>query len=278
MFIVLFAYGGLITASVIYFAEGGRWDPATSLWMRRSPGQVPLPQASPFSSIPYCFWWVAVTFASVGYGDRVPSTYGGYALGTLAMYYGVLVVTMPISALGLYFVSEFVADERAEKRKRRIDEIAARALHHMLTPSAEFNQVVMMQKAWNKWFHEMRIATSPMILEDGWCDKEDVRTVIRNELASFVRNYETQLRSLVRPPSRLLVSGAQRCESADSGNTTPARSPASHLPYCTLGELVRQTTRDAVKQELGVLEQFITENILVLKQDLEQVRKCKPRA
>ncbi|GFR96287.1 potassium voltage-gated channel protein Shaw-like [Elysia marginata] len=55
-------------------------------------------ESSTFTNIPIGFWWALVTMTTVGYGDKVPQTEGGYVLGSLCVLCGVLVVafTVPI--------------------------------------------------------------------------------------------------------------------------------------------------------------------------------------
>ncbi|GFO21294.1 potassium voltage-gated channel protein shaw-like [Plakobranchus ocellatus] len=76
LLMVIFLFTGvLIFASVAFYTEN-----------------------STFTNIPIGFWWALVTMTTVGYGDKVPQTEGGYVLGSLCVLCGVLVVafTVPI--------------------------------------------------------------------------------------------------------------------------------------------------------------------------------------
>ena len=76
LLMVIFLFTGvLIFASVAFYTEN-----------------------STFTNIPIGFWWALVTMTTVGYGDKVPQTEGGYLLGSLCVLCGVLVVafTVPI--------------------------------------------------------------------------------------------------------------------------------------------------------------------------------------
>ncbi|RUS70385.1 hypothetical protein EGW08_021854 [Elysia chlorotica] len=76
LLMVIFLFTGvLIFASVAFYTEN-----------------------STFTNIPIAFWWALVTMTTVGYGDKVPQTEGGYFLGSLCVLCGVLTVafTVPI--------------------------------------------------------------------------------------------------------------------------------------------------------------------------------------
>ena len=73
---VIFLFTGvLIFASIMFYAEN-----------------------ETFTNIPIAFWWALVTMTTVGYGDKVPRTEGGYLIGSLCVLCGVLTVafTVPI--------------------------------------------------------------------------------------------------------------------------------------------------------------------------------------
>ena len=76
LLLVVFLFTGvLIFASIIFYAENDTFD-----------------------SIPVGFWWALVTMTTVGYGDTVPRTEGGYLIGCFCVLCGVLTVafTVPI--------------------------------------------------------------------------------------------------------------------------------------------------------------------------------------
>ncbi|XP_050403234.2 potassium voltage-gated channel protein Shaw isoform X1 [Patella vulgata] len=76
LLMVIFLFTGvLIFASIIFYVEN-----------------------SNFNSIPIGFWWALVTMTTVGYGDKVPESEGGYLIGSLCVLCGVLTVafTVPI--------------------------------------------------------------------------------------------------------------------------------------------------------------------------------------
>ncbi len=97
------------------------------------------------------FWWALATVTTVGYGDVVPVTVFGRAVGAVLMVSGIAILGVFISSLGAYLVSRVttagprsVADEVKEVIKRKVDEVESlsereveelvemiRALHRM---------------------------------------------------------------------------------------------------------------------------------------------------
>lgn len=76
LLMVIFLFTGvLIFASVIFYVE-----------------------QETFQNIPVGFWWALVTMTTVGYGDKVPKTEGGYIIGCFCVLCGILTVafTVPI--------------------------------------------------------------------------------------------------------------------------------------------------------------------------------------
>ncbi len=74
------------------------------------------------------FWWAMATATTVGYGDVVPVTTVGRAIGVLMMILGISLVGAFISSIGAAFY-EYVHERRENKNlaeiKKRIDEISS---------------------------------------------------------------------------------------------------------------------------------------------------------
>lgn len=63
-------------------------------------------EETPFESIVHGFWFVIVTITTVGYGDMIPKTPAGKAVGTMMILGGVIVLAMPIGVVGANFSRE----------------------------------------------------------------------------------------------------------------------------------------------------------------------------
>jgi hypothetical protein len=121
------------SAAVIFFLEGGTWDPDVQEYVRSShEGER---SVSPFKSIPHSFWWCIVTFTTVGYGDVVPVTTLGKLVAASTMLGGVLVLAMPISAISMNFAEVWASwceERRMEAEARMVDVVSvSKALEGM---------------------------------------------------------------------------------------------------------------------------------------------------
>lgn len=60
-------------------------------------------------------WWAVITLCTIGYGDMVPSTGLGKAVGAMACVSGVVMVALPISVISSTFQAKF--QEHTERLK-----------------------------------------------------------------------------------------------------------------------------------------------------------------
>jgi len=99
LFMALFLamLGCLLFASAMFYIERGRWDPVTFRYMAETG------QQSEFQSIADGMWWAIVTLITVGYGDTVPSSGAGKALGVVVALCGVVILAFPISIFAANF-------------------------------------------------------------------------------------------------------------------------------------------------------------------------------
>lgn len=79
-------------------------------------------QPEVFSSIPEAMWWGIVTIATIGYGDMVPITPMGKALGFVISLIGIGLFALPAGILASGF-SEVIKEEQ-QKKKGEQDESA----------------------------------------------------------------------------------------------------------------------------------------------------------
>jgi len=109
----------ILFGTLMYFAEGRQFSVAPEWTEPRMNGTVPAlfptgvfvrtdkmfrgEEVTPFRSMPYAFWWVCTTLTTVGYGDLVPTTPTGKAIGVVCFIAGVLFLALPISVLGANF-------------------------------------------------------------------------------------------------------------------------------------------------------------------------------
>lgn len=72
-------------------------------------------QPEDFSSIPHTLWWAVITLTTVGYGDAIPITPLGRALGAVIALLGIGMIALPAGILGSGFVDELQReDDEAE--------------------------------------------------------------------------------------------------------------------------------------------------------------------
>lgn len=108
-FVAFFITLGIILfGSIQYFVEGGNFEVTTDYpngaYIVTSPsGKVP----SNFRSIPTALYWAVVTSVTIGYGDIVPYTGLGRLVAVLCMYFGVLLLALPITVIGSNFNREY---------------------------------------------------------------------------------------------------------------------------------------------------------------------------
>ncbi|MEG0477244.1 MAG: potassium channel family protein, partial [Raoultibacter sp.] len=71
-------------------------------------------QPDQFDSVLTGLYWAMTTITSTGYGDLVPITAAGRAVGFLTMVLSIAVVAIPAGIFSAGFVAEFQASSSAE--------------------------------------------------------------------------------------------------------------------------------------------------------------------
>eukprot|EP00755_Sulcionema_specki_P031318 Sspe_Gene.96405::Locus_69085_Transcript_1_1_Confidence_1.000_Length_1814::g.96405::m.96405 len=104
--------GVLIIMILVFFAslsyyierEGAEFNIHKKEWRRPpSSSAADAGRKLTFQSIPDAMWWVLVTITSVGYGDMIPATAVGRAVGSLCIVIGLLILAYPITILASVF-------------------------------------------------------------------------------------------------------------------------------------------------------------------------------
>eukprot|EP00929_Paragymnodinium_shiwhaense_P112579 TRINITY_DN80827_c0_g1_i1.p1 TRINITY_DN80827_c0_g1~~TRINITY_DN80827_c0_g1_i1.p1 ORF type:complete len:732 (-),score=142.73 TRINITY_DN80827_c0_g1_i1:57-2252(-) len=113
----------VISGSLMYLAEGGKWDPETRTYQRVhgrfwnstlgdfQDGK----RESPFLSIPHAFWWSVVTAVTVGYGDYYPTTSVGYVIAVATMVMSIVILALPVGVIGGNFQQKWEHYEEEAK-------------------------------------------------------------------------------------------------------------------------------------------------------------------
>lgn len=102
--------GVVFFGSLVYFFEGGVY----SVTLDFPDGAYLRPtklgkdrEESPFVSIVESMYFAVVTSTTCGYGDLYPTTLGGRIISIICMYYGVILMALPITVIGNTFSQEF---------------------------------------------------------------------------------------------------------------------------------------------------------------------------
>jgi voltage-gated potassium channel len=85
-FVILFG-ATLMAAACMHLAEGGT-------------------QPDKFGTIPDSMWWAIVTLGTIGYGDAVPVTVAGRLVAGVTIFFGLLMVALPVGIVATAFADE----------------------------------------------------------------------------------------------------------------------------------------------------------------------------
>lgn len=179
----------ILWASCIYTAEKGIWDPKTGRYFKESTYYLDQKEESLFISIPMTFWWVLVTFTTVGYGDMYPTTTPGRMIGVMVMYCGVLLFAMPITIIGGEFrtLYEGMMNVRAANHEK-----FRNAAHIIAMPFIE-KELGKTKIAFQKWRYFVQLEQE---------EEADPRNILRKtlreagllQLGALIRSYKKQVK------------------------------------------------------------------------------------
>jgi hypothetical protein len=122
----------VLFGAMMFFAEGGSQfsiepdvlaDHPRGAYVRTwdglgEDGGIGEVHVTPFRSIPHCFWWVATTMTTVGYGDFYPTSAQGWFIGVLAFFGGIMTLALPTTIIGAEFADlylEWVEEQQVDK-------------------------------------------------------------------------------------------------------------------------------------------------------------------
>jgi len=103
----------LFGAMVMVF-EQGAYNPHLQQYVRNSGAP------SPFFSMFNAMYWCMTTMTTVGYGDYFPENALGYVTGIMAALMGIVVLSLPITVIGVTFAEEYDEQSRITRRERRL--------------------------------------------------------------------------------------------------------------------------------------------------------------
>jgi len=103
--------------------------------------------SSPFSSVPASFWWVLVTITTVGYGDFVPITPMGYAVGVLTILYGTVVFALPVGVIGTTFSQQYEQLRAEQDFRRALEEQSESVESGPMVPEGQLRTSVISKPA-----------------------------------------------------------------------------------------------------------------------------------
>jgi len=122
----------LFFASCITYAEGSTYS-VDENWLEKYPnGTFVRPttdgygnEVSPFRSIVDGFWWFFVTATTVGYGDIYPTTTAGRMIGLVTVYFGIVLLALPISVIGSAFGARYSEWEEELTRSKTLSPVSS---------------------------------------------------------------------------------------------------------------------------------------------------------
>lgn len=137
----------VVLGTGVYLCERGHWDPATGMFFRKPLFYLDAKIPSPFSSISQSFWYIVVTFTTVGYGDMAPTTTCGQLIGTVSMYFGVLMIAMPITLISSNFALLYDEVKAKIEKQKVLDLQRGDALFRLVC----FNDVYPKKSLFRRW-------------------------------------------------------------------------------------------------------------------------------
>eukprot|EP00300_Choanocystis_sp_HF-7_P024496 c25969_g1_i1.p1 GENE.c25969_g1_i1~~c25969_g1_i1.p1 ORF type:complete len:486 (+),score=78.26 c25969_g1_i1:53-1459(+) len=204
----------IVLGTFIFLCERGDWDPTTGEFYRPAIYYLDEHTPSPFSSIFRSFWYIVVTFTTVGYGDLVPTTTCGQLVGTLVMYFGIMMIAMPITLISSNFAILYDEAKLELEHARRVEHERGEALVRLVS----MNEVVPKRDLFRRW----RLITLLEIKEESDVDRIIRRALLdvgfaqgavqglRSEITSELKQFQDAMRSELQQLSSQIAALANK--------------------------------------------------------------------
>jgi len=235
-------------------------------------------EESPYHRVFNCLWFVLVTVAAVGYGDFAPATFMGKCMGSVTILAGIVILSMPIGAIGANFGHEYnraIVEKqrrgRAEvisKRRSAEEDEADEALSSELDldASGSLVSVGLEFKSLNE--ARERILSNAQKLEFTW--RRLLSPILYEELSRELRIFATEL-----------FADAELSEPMDKEARSAfllTRAPPLGKPLVSLGQL---NALDALTTRVHAAIAFATfestNGSELVPEKLEQAKDCRRR-
>eukprot|EP00301_Raphidiophrys_heterophryoidea_P003173 c11445_g1_i1.p1 GENE.c11445_g1_i1~~c11445_g1_i1.p1 ORF type:complete len:575 (-),score=99.94 c11445_g1_i1:228-1952(-) len=173
VFMVFSLLSALVFASVVFYIENGTWESATGEYYTQPLYYLDPKIPSLFTSIPTSLWWTIVSITTCGYGEIVPESTAGQAIASVALYSGILLLSLPITVMGISLADFYLAEKGKLAHEKRVMNRTANILHTMMS-----THHLPMRRGWNTWI---------AFVKEQQARESSLQTLVQNQLAPLER-------------------------------------------------------------------------------------------